>query len=275
MSIVFTSKIRAVSGLECSGDCTTEHRLQNLRQFFEEITPDEDVPAPITLRDIGLLAAQRTAELKRVVNGMSSTRRGRQYYAMADNSGYYGTTGNPSAGGSGGVYGAASTTTSTTFNGLDAGLSALAFLAFGVWLFNLLLPQLKSTMGLVGLPGLQQRRRNAADVDYTSSGGISSLQESSPGILSNLLSNGQDLVSTIFSGVVSSRQGKGLLRSEWGSEDEEHTAKGVIMTLLEKIITPMFEAGGGTGVELLTKGVTEENEERLDRQQQGGNRQPQ
>ena len=47
----------------------------------------------------------------------------------------------------------------SSFSGLDAGLSVLALLSFGVWLFNLILPQLQGAAGL-GLTGLFSRSLN-------------------------------------------------------------------------------------------------------------------
>lgn len=201
-------------------DCTTQHKIQTINWFFDHLTPKTAEP-PFTLNDIRHLIFQRVEQLKSVSASLQGTPgEARQYYGATGYGNYYGNTGYPGYG----LYSAG--TSSTSFNGLDAGLSALAFLAFGVWLFNLVLPQLQG-VGL-GLPGL--RRRN---VPHDASGGLGSHVAQSPGILSNILSSSQDLLNNIFN-KGTSRQSK-LLTAGWSSGETINQTRNTLISRSDNI----------------------------------------
>ncbi|XP_071525250.1 uncharacterized protein [Panulirus ornatus] len=204
--------VRASSAVavSCPGDrdCATQHKIQTINWFFDHINHETAGP-PFTLKDIGNLVSQYVKGLNKSfsVNLQETPKEARQYYGATGYGNYYGNTGYPSYG----LYSAGSS--STSFNGLDAGLSALAFLAFGVWLFNLVLPQLQGS-GL-GLPGL--RRRNAPE---DASEEVESNFAHSSDILSNILSSSRNLVNNIFN-KDTFRQSKHFMAERPGVETEQ------------------------------------------------------
>ncbi|KAG7173104.1 uncharacterized protein LOC121861000 [Homarus americanus] len=225
--------VSRAAALVCPGGsdhCTTQHRLQTIDQFFNNITFKTSGPT-FTLRDIGHLMSQQVEELKKIVGDrltlQKTPREGRQYYGATDYSGYYASTGYPGYG----VYNAGTT---TTFNGLDAALSALAFLAFGVWLFNLVMPQLQGA-GL-GLPGL--RHKTAL---YGASAGEVDQVVQAPGILSNILNNSQELVNKIFN-KDGSRQSR-LFLTQWLGEEMVNQGKSTVKSTLENLVKSAMKAG--------------------------------
>ncbi|XP_068249043.1 uncharacterized protein [Palaemon carinicauda] len=136
------------------GECTLQQRLRTLEGFFNLASPEKPNSTPyVGLEDLGNLFARKIGSLRGdpsyglESSKQQSTRKGKQYYTTDYGTGY--ATSYPAY-----SY-ATGTESSTTFNGLDAALSAIAFLAFGVWLFNLVLPQLQ-VAGL-GVPGLGRR----------------------------------------------------------------------------------------------------------------------
>ncbi|XP_064089125.1 uncharacterized protein LOC135203303 [Macrobrachium nipponense] len=176
-------------------DCALQLRLQKLEEFFKGSLPENpNATSYIGLGDVGRFFARKIDRFydhrnaheltKQLV--LQPSREGRQYYAAGTD---YGTT---SYGISypGYNYGTAADS-STTFNGLDAALSALAFLAFGVWLFNLVLPQLQ-VAGLGGVPGLGRRTGQADTLVREGKGG-----STDPSVMSKLFTSNQELINRI------------------------------------------------------------------------------
>lgn len=97
--------------------------------------------------------------------------------------GYQGATGYQGAASHHEAAGFPSFGITSSFSGLDAGLSVLALLAFGVWLLNLLLPQLRGAVGL-GLRGLFSRGLNPP--------------QDAPRLLAGIHSSGRQLVHDVL-----------------------------------------------------------------------------
>ncbi|XP_066984633.1 uncharacterized protein [Macrobrachium rosenbergii] len=196
-----------------TGECALELRLQKLEEFFNGSLPGNvNATSYVGLGDVGQFFARKIGSsfhdhgnANELTNHRQHSREGRQYYTTGTD---YGTGYGISYPGYNYGTGADS---STTFNGLDAALSALAFLAFGVWLFNLVLPQLQ--IAGLGVPGLGKRTGQADSLAREAK------ESGDQSVITKILTSNQDLINNIFLKVNESsdnsfvRTGEGLFSS--------------------------------------------------------------
>lgn len=212
--------VGAAAGEICqSEECTRELRIQRLKYFFDGVTPASQ-DSPVTVKDVGQYVTHKIGDLIiGFTSGQSqsdeqvSARQERQYYGTTGYGNYYGSTGY-------GLYGGGSS--STSYNGLDAALSALAFLAFGVWLFNLVLPKLQG-----------------ADLDLGGLGRTSALRQETGRdafeVLSTLATT-QDLINSIF-GQGKAQSSRQLIQN-WFGEQLLSTAENSFMSVIHYFSDP-------------------------------------
>lgn len=212
--------VGAAAGEICQGEeCMRDLRIQRLKYFFDGVTPTSQDP-PVTVKDVGQYVTHKISDLiKGFSFGQSQSdeqvggRQERQYYGSTGYGNYYGNTGY-------GLYGGSSS--STSYNGLDAALSALAFLAFGVWLFNLVLPKLQG-----------------ADLDLGGLGRTSALRQEAGrdafGALSTLATT-QDLINNIF-GQGKAQSSRQLLQN-WFGEQLLSTAENAFLSVIHYFSDP-------------------------------------
>ncbi|XP_076068486.1 uncharacterized protein LOC143040917 [Oratosquilla oratoria] len=212
--------------LDCEDfeSCIQKH-IAKINAFYNDVTPLID-PTHFTLTDFSKMAAKQVRswieEASRYF-GVEESPEARQYPTTGYGS-YYGNTGY----GNYGLYSSPSPSTSVT--SLDTALSALAFLAFSVWLLNMLIPHISGAN--VDLGGLS---RQAVD----------NLPPSvQPELIETLPSNSdvEDAISSPYMQTLSNnmypsgtiwRQGKKLLQ-DWLGEDVVGKGKTLLSGLVLK-----------------------------------------